>query len=314
MVMINTVCGPVNTDELGKTLTHEHLFVGPAGSYKEFPELLDADVFEKIVVCLVQAKRRGVDTLVDATTSDLGRDVDLLEQAAKVSGMNIIACTGWWLDFPRYFEGISADQLADVFVREIEEGIAGSEVKAGVLKSASGMEGVTRHGETVLRAIALAHHRTNVPIMLHTYTPGQVSSRQLAILMEGGVAPNRVKIDHALATADVDYLAALLDKGCFLSMDAFPGRGASPATRAKTMKALMDAGYSDRLCPSHDYVCARIRVASPEIPDEERLKMNPHALGYIQKEIFPMLAEMGVSESALEHLLVNGPRNFFEKK
>jgi phosphotriesterase-related protein len=312
MPLINTVLGSIDTRKLGRTLTHEHVFVGPAGSYKEYPELLDENVFEQIVDGLVKVKGGGFDTLVDATTSDLGRDVDLLVQASQASKMNIIACSGWWLDFPRYFEGISPDQLADVFTREIEQGIAGTDVKAGILKSASGMEGVTSQAKIVLRAVARAHHRTNVPIMLHTYTPDQVSTQQLAILKEEGVAMNRIKIDHSLATADVEYLTWLLDQGCYLSMDSFPGRGVSPRTRAKTMKALMDAGYSDRLCPSHDFVQARIKVANPEMSDEERLRLNPHGYLYIQNAIFPMLIEMGVDEKALKHLFINGPRNYLE--
>ena len=105
MTLINTVLGSIDTSELGQTLTHDHVFVGPAGSYKEFPELLDENVFDQVLDGLIKAKEAGFDTIVDASTNDLGRDIDLLVQTSQVSKVNVIACSGWWLDFPRYFEG-----------------------------------------------------------------------------------------------------------------------------------------------------------------------------------------------------------------
>ena len=312
MTYVNTVLGPLDTAELGTTLTHEHLFVGPAGSYRDFPELLKPDIFERIIDGLKKAKDGGIDTIVDATTADLGRDVELLAEASRRSGVNIIACTGWWLDFPRFYEGISPDQLAEVFVREIEKGISGTDIKAGILKSASDMEGVTVQGEIVLRAIARAHHQTQVPIMLHTYSPGQVARRQLSILKEENVAMNRIKVDHNLSNTDVEYHTWVLDQGCYLSMDSFPGMGTSLMARIKTMKALMDAGYGDRLCPSHDHVQEWIVVANPEISEEERLRHNPHGYLYIQNVVYPMLKEMGADGKELKDLCIKGPRNFFE--
>lgn len=312
MARINTVLGPMETADLGTTLTHEHLLVGPAGSYRDFPELFVPQVFDMVVEGLKAAKAGGIDTIVDATTADLGRDVEFLAEASQASGVNVLACTGWWLDFPRFFEGISPDQLADVFTREIEVGISGTDIKAGVLKSASDMEGVTPNDAVVLRAIARAYHRTKVPIMLHSYAPGQVARQQLAILEEEGVPMNRIKIDHPLSSSDEEYLTWLLDQGCFLSMDSFPGMGVSPHARAQTMKNLMDAGYADRLCPSHDIVQARIKVADPMISDEERLKANPHGYLYIHQEIFPRLKEMGATDEELGRLCVAGPRGFFE--
>ena len=123
---------------------------------------------------------------------------------------------------------------------------------------------------------------------------------------------NRIKVDHNLSNTDVEYQTWLLDLGCYLSMDSFPGMGTSPRARAKTMKALMDAGYADRLCPSHDLVQARIMVTNPEISAEERLGLNPHGYLYIQKVVYPMLREMGANDEELKNLCIKGPRNFFE--
>jgi phosphotriesterase-related protein len=312
MATVNTVLGPINTAELGFTLMHEHVMCGFAGVFRDYPELLGDNMMERVVTDLKRAKEGGVDTIVDATTIDLGRDINLLVEASRRSGVNIIACSGWWMDIPRFFVGISPDQLADVFTREVEKGISGTDVKAGILKAASDMAGVTAEGEAILRGVARAHHRTGVPIMVHSYSPGRVGERQVAILKEEGVDLGRVKMDHSNDTTDVEYLVWLLEQGCYLGMDRYPGRNVSPLGRTKTMKALIDAGYADRICPSHDRLAVHVMAAFPMISEEERLRMNPHGFLYMKEAVFPLLKELGVSEEIVDTLCIKGPRNFFE--
>ncbi len=266
-----------------------------------------------IVDGLNKAKAGGINTVVDATTIDLGRDVNIVAEASRRTGVNIIACTGWWLDIPRFVIGVSPDQFARVFIRDIEEGIAGTNVKAGLLKGASDMAGVTSAEEVILRALARAHHKTGVPIMLHSYSPGQVGRQQLAVLKEEGVDLKRVKMDHSNDTTDLEYLTWILEQGCYLGLDRYPGRITSSKARTETMKALIDAGYKDRLCPSHDWSLARVEVEdSPLGSQEEREERNPHGYLYIKNVVFSQLREMGVSEEIVNSLCVNGPRNFFE--
>jgi len=313
MATVNSVLGPLDTADLGFTLMHEHVMVAAAGVYRDYPELLGPDRMERVVQRLGAAKQGGIDTIVDATTLDLGRDVELLAETSRRTGIQIIACTGWWLDVPRFFAGVSPAQLAQVFVREIEEGIGGTGIKAGILKSASDVAGVTPEQEIVLRAVARAHLETGVPIMLHSYSPGQVGRQQLAIAREEGVDPGRIKMDHSNDTTDVEYLTWLLEQGCYLGLDRYPGRTTSSKARTRTMKALIDAGFADRLCPSHDGIVLGIVGGGDfEHAEAERLEYNPHGFLYLNKVVIPELREMGVPEETLESLLVDAPRRFFE--
>lgn len=312
MTTINSVLGPMDTADLGFALMHEHIMVSAPGISKDYPELLGDDPMARVVKALKTTREGGVDTIVDATTLDLGRDIAILVEASRQSGVNIIATTGWWLDIPRWFAGITADQMADVFTREVEEGIAGTDVKPGLLKSASDAEGVKPQEEIVLRAIARAHLKTGVPIVLHSYSPGEVGRRQVAVLKEEGVDLTRVKMDHSNDTTDVEYLSWLLDQGCFLGLDRYPGGGVPPEERTQTLKALIDKGYADRLCPSHDGNILRIEVDHPMMSEAQRLKYNPHGFLYIKKVVFPHLLELGVSEEIVQGLCVNGPRKFLE--
>ena len=130
MATVNSVLGPIHTKDLGFTLMHEHILVGFAGVYRDYPELLGDDPLGRAVGKLKQAKEGGVDTVVDATTIDLGRDINFIAEASRRSGVNIIAVSGWWMEIPRFFQAASVGQLTEVFVREIEVGISGTDIKA----------------------------------------------------------------------------------------------------------------------------------------------------------------------------------------
>jgi phosphotriesterase-related protein len=311
MAMVNTVLGTLDTRNLGFTLMHEHV-ISQGAVARNFPELFGPRFLDKIVQGITEAREGGVNTIVDATTFDLGRDVSFLAEIAKRTGMNIIASSGWWMNTPDYLGGHSPDLFADIFVREIEEGIAGTGIKAGILKSAADFGGITANGEIMLRAVARAHCRTGVPIMLHSYAPEHIARQQLAILKNEGVDLRRVVVDHVNDTRDMEYLNWILEQGCYLGMDRYPGLNLSAHARTETLKWLIDAGWTDRLLPSHD--CGLVNPLTFYPPDvqESIEKGNPYGYLYLKKVVFVWLKEMGVDEAVLNNLCVNGPRRFFE--
>jgi predicted metal-dependent phosphotriesterase family hydrolase len=96
-------------------------------------------------------------------------------------------------------------------------------------------------------------------------------------------------------------------------MDRYPGNGASPLARTRTLKALIDSGYKDRLCVSHDWSLARhVASDSPIGSPQKRKKRNPYDYLYIKNMVFPRLREMGISEEVIDSILVDAPRKFFE--
>ncbi len=107
---------------------------------------------------LAEAKAGGVDTVIDLTTPDLGRDVQLVAEVAEASGMNVVVATGIWRDVPRSFWERDPEKIADIFVREIEVGIGETGIKAGVIKVANDAAGVTSQAEPVLRGAGRLWH------------------------------------------------------------------------------------------------------------------------------------------------------------
>jgi len=310
---LNTVLGPIAPERLGFTLMHEHVLVAASGLYQSYPDLLGVGPEARAIESLKRAKAAGIDSILDATTFDLGRHAPLLSAVSRGSGVNIINVTGWWLDVPRFMRGVGPNQMAREFIRDITEGFRGTDIRAGLLKCAADIDGVTPPLETMARAVARAHRETGIPIMVHSHPGTQLARRQIEIFREEGVDLTRVKIDHSNDTTDLEYLQWILDQGCWLGLDRYPGRLVSPRQRTNTLKALIDLGHVERLCPSHDCICIHLHNERPDgsIPEQhDYYRGNPDQYLYIQRQVLPQLREMGVTEAQITTLFVDNPRRF----
>lgn len=317
MPTVNTVLGPVETADLGFTLSHEHVGTNAAGLRHTYPEIIDRKgIMEQSVAALKAAYDEGVRTIVDVTTFDLGRDIRMIEEVSRLSGVQIIAATGNHLAVPRPFGEVSPDVIAPLYVREIEQGIEQTGIKAGIIKVASDRGGITPPQEIILRAAARAHHRTGAPISTHTWSPERVGEQQVRILQEEGVNLDRVYIGHSNDDTDLDYLLGLLGKGVWLGMDRYPGGRVSGTPkweqRTETVKQLIDAGYCHRIMLSHDYSVPKARHGAAV--QEERRRANPDGYNFISRQVLPRLKELGVSGADIHKLTVENPRRFFEGK
>ena len=315
MATINSVLGPLDTRDLGFTLAHEHISISSAGIPHTFPEFLNRQgAIDRAVRDLGEAHNQGVRTIVDVTTHDLGRDVRLMEEVSRRTGVHIIAATGTWRDIPREFWSADPDWIAPLYAREVMEGIEGTGIKAGIIKVANDEGGVTPEGEIILRAVARAHKATGAPISTHTWAPERVGEQQIRVFEEEGVDLDRVYIGHSNDTTDLEYLLGLLKKGAWVGLDRYPGspyRG-TPGWEERTMvaKQLIDAGYGGRIMLSHDWINLVDDGRTPgwRKPPQDNLD----AYLFIHRHVLPRLGEMGVSEETISQIMVDNPRRFFE--
>jgi len=180
--MTATVRGDVAPDSLGTTLMHEHVFVVNPDVVANFPTGWDEETaVPDAIKRLDELKAAGVDTIVDLTVVGTGRDVKLVQRAVEGSGLNVVVATGIYTydAVPKYFHfrgpgtelGGDDELMISLFLGDIQEGIQGTGVKAGILKCATDEPGMTPGVERVLRAVAQAHLRTGVPISTHTHAP-----------------------------------------------------------------------------------------------------------------------------------------------
>ncbi len=315
MTAVNTVLGAIDTSEMGLTLAHEHVGTNAAGLRHTYPEFIDrSGIVEQAINALKEAYDEGLRTMVDLSPFDLGRDVQVMQEVSRGSGVNIICATGNHLAVPRPFGDVSPDVIAPFYVREIEEGIEGTGVKAAIIKVASDRGGITPPQEVVLRAAARTHNITGTPISTHTWSPDRVGEQQVKILEEEGVDLNRVYIGHSNDDFDMDYLLGLLDKGVWLGLDRYPG-GRTPGTpnweqRTEIAKKLIDAGHKNRIMLSHDYSVPKARIGA-DVQEDRRLA-NPDGFNFITRNVLPRLKELGVSDEDITQIMVDNPRRFFE--
>ena len=315
MGTVNTVLGPVDASKLGVTLSHEHIATGSAGMHTTYPQFFDREtVVRDAVSALKEAHAEGVRSYIEPTTFDLGRDIELMQEVSRLSGVHIVAATGSHQAIPRMFRTVSADAIAPLFIKEVEEGIEDTGVKAGIIKSASDRGGITELEETVLRAVAMASKHTGAPVYTHTWSPDRVGEQQVRILQEEGVDMNRVYIGHSNDTRDVDYIIGLLKSGVWVGLDRFPG-GRFPGVplwqeRTQIVKRLVDEGWGDRIMLGHDHSVPSGQP-TPEMR-EQRANYQPEGYSFISRNVLPYLRELGTTEEDVNQIMVENPRRFLE--
>ena len=315
MATVSTVLGPVDTSELGFTLSHEHLATGSAGMRHTYPEFFDREgTIEDAAAALKHAYDEGVRSYIDPTTFDLGRDIGMMQEVSRQSGVHIIPATGSHQAIPRVFRSASPDAIAPLYIREVEEGIEGTGVKAAIIKSASDRGGMTEQEVVVLRAVARASKHTGAPVYTHTWSPDRVGEQQIRVLEEEGVDLERVYIGHSNDTHDIDYILGLLRKGVWVGLDRFPG-GRYPGVplwqeRTEIVKRLVDEGWAHRIMLGHDHSVPRGQP-TPEMR-EQRANYQPEGYSFISRRVLPYLRELGTSEEDIQTIMVDNPRRFLE--
>ena len=306
--------GPLNTSALGFTLMHEHVFVHSQGVADNFPSVWDEQ--EEISSARDRLKELfdlGVQTIVDLSVLGLGRDIPRLLEVAGESPLNIIVATGIYAyddsELPRYFRNRDADVMAELFIKDITEGIQGTSVRAGVLKCATDEAGVTPGVEKVLRATARAHRRTGVPISTHSHVATKRGLEQQDIFEQEGVDLTRVVIGHSGDSEDLDYLQALMKRGSFIGMDRFGIDTYLPTEkRVATIAQLCELGFAGQMVLSHDASCY-----FDWYPREALRSVMPNwHFRHISEVVLPALRERGVSEEQIQQMTAGNPRRYFE--
>jgi phosphotriesterase-related protein len=319
---VQTVNGVVDSAELGRTYMHEHVFVLSVDVQQNYPDEWGSEQerVDDAVRRLRELAAHGVRTIVDPTVVGLGRYIPRIRRVAEqVPELNIVVATGCYTyqDVPFFFRhrgpGLNAevpDPMVDMFVRDITEGIAGTGVRAGLLKCAIDEPGMTDGVARVMRAVARAHHQTGMPVTVHTH-PGSRTGLAVRRLLceEEGVDPRRIVLGHSGDSSDVDHLSELAEAGFVLGMDRFGLNTISPfAQRVDTVVEMCRRGYSDRMVLSHDAACYIDWID----PGVRPLLSQWHYL-HIEQDVLPSLRENGVSEEQITMMLVDNPRRYFEE-
>jgi phosphotriesterase-related protein len=317
---VESVRGPIATSTLGTTLMHEHVFVLSEEIRENYPAYWDEETRVADAIAKLRGLRAaGVDTIVDPTVIGLGRYIPRIVRINAEVDINIIVATGLYTynDLPFFFDFQGPgtllggpEPMVDLVARDIEEGIAGTSVKAAFLKCAIEVAGLTPGVERAMRAVAAAHVKTGAPITVHTNVHNQSGKIAQRVFREEGCDLSKVVIGHSGDSTDLDYLIELMEAGSFIGMDRF---GIDPLLsfeeRVSTVAELCRRGYAERMVLSQDASCF-----IDWFPEAAVSAMMPKwSYTHIHTDVLPALRSRGVSEEQIATMLVDNPCRYFTR-
>ncbi len=326
MATVQTVTGPVDGADLGRTLVHEHIRISYNGEELDPTYSWDrAETVERAVDKMAELLDAGFTTFVDPCPIELGRDPELYAEIAQRSGMQIVCTTGFYTEhlgwgLPIYWRARDPEEIAELYVQELQEGIASTGgIRAGAIKAATGTE-VTGAESRCLTGAAIAQHEVGCAIITHTENSrhGDVQQDHFA---DGGAELGRVLIGHQDEQTDVAPIRKLAERGTFVGVDRIGLEIIAPdERRADHVAALVREGYTSQVCLSQDHICA-LTAPRPSfyVPPEHReaaaarreqiswqVWQRPYT--YIVTDFAPKLRERGVTDADLETIFVDNPR------
>jgi phosphotriesterase-related protein len=254
-------------------------------------------------------KELGGRTVIDVTSRGLGpRPLDLRSISEKTN-LNIIASCGYSVgrSHPSDMSTRSVDEIADEMIRDITEGIAGTDVRAGIIGELGTSYPITDNERKVLRAAAHAHKNTGVAVNVHFNWRGRQAPKVLDLLESEGVDPAKIVLDHQDGTESPtsEYFVSLAQRGAFVAFDGFGEehyndemRHAHPrdVDRVKFVARLVEEGYVNNILLSHDIA-----------HKNHYRRFGGHGYGHILRTIVPMLRELSVTDAEIRRILVDNP-------
>ena len=346
---VQAVAGPVSPDDLGAVMLHEHVLLSGQVALHEIDgdpslhELWDADISIEIlwalrkgalnrtnlmlddedlgVEALADYQRWGGTTIVENTNWGMGRDVRGLRRVSLRSGVTIIATTGFYKQavHPSWVAQMDVDEVAGLMIRELEEGVEDTGIRAGAIGECACTQPVPYHPEEekVLRAACRAQIRTGVGFTFHpsihdpqSGAPAKVGEAYVDLIEEEGADLNRFYLSHCdLTLRDLDYHRLLLQRGITLSYDLFGAEGITESAfmsgfamptdieRVDAIATLCREGYDTQLVMSHD-VGLKIRWK----------RFGGNGYSFVLEHAVPMLRKRGVTDQQIRNMTVENPR------
>lgn len=303
---IFTVNGVINSSDLGKTLIHEHVLVDFIGADKISLSRWEHDVvIKKVLPYLLEIKTRGFKSIVDCTPAFIGRDVKLLQKLSEQSGLHILTNTGYYgasdnKYLPKWAFTESAEQLAERWINEFKNGIDGTSVKPGFIKTGVNSGALSKLHQKLIKAAAITHLKTGLTICSHT-GPALPAYQELEILKANRVHPSSFVWVHANGS-DEDFIK-IGKMGCWISLDEIGDDNLDK--NADTISILKTNGLLNQILISHDAGWYK-----PGEPDGGEFR----GFTTIPDKFVPLIKTKGFSENEINQLLIENPAKAFTVK
>jgi 5-phospho-D-xylono-1,4-lactonase len=297
-MVVRTVRGDIAPESLGVTYIHEHLY-GFSPSEGTDPDLnLDSEAAAAHELMLFNLA--GGRAIVEMSPQDYNRNPHVLKRLSETTGVHVVAVTGYikGASADRFVENKSVNDIADELVKDVTEGMNGTNVRAGVLKAGSSLNKITPNEEKMLRGAARAQRETGALISTHTEA-GTMALEQITIFKEEGVPVEKILIGHMDRNLDYDYHLEVAKTGVTLGYDQFSKEKYYPDfQRIDFIHKLFKAGYGKQIAISGDLA--------------RRSDLTSYSGGpgytFILWRIIPWLRKKGLTQDDIHTLFVETPK------
>jgi len=304
MAQLHTTLGPMQRDQLGLILPHEHVFVDlRTPDQPGYAEANAADVVKLMAPQIEAIKAQGVTALIECSTGGVGLRVDLDLAVSQATNFPIVVATGNYREpwIPDWVAEASESALERWMVGHLTQGVDDTGVIAAWIKVSAGDDGITPMETKILRAAARASAQTGALIGSHTIK-GRVVLDQLDIIEAEGGSASRFLSIHTQEEKDFGLHREVFARGAWLEFDHI-GRVPDAEVVALVMRAL-EVGQGERLLLSHDrgwYDPAQPGGGTPQ----------PYT--HLVDHFLPALRETGVSETTIAQLTQDNPFRAFAR-
>ncbi|MBL3666152.1 phosphotriesterase [Streptomyces sp. M2CJ-2] len=317
---VNTVLGPVPTEQLGVVAVHEALLSVVPGAEHAYDITIDrAEVFETLAAKLKDFQAHGGGTIVDSTGMFHGRDVRLYEALSRTTGVHIVASTGQGPEelLGGYFltpqtnppTPWPAEKFADLFAREVTEGMVVPRVErrgaAGLVATTATLEGMTATDESLFRGAARAALSTGVAVSVRY---GSDAVHDLDVVLDEKLPADRVAVG-GLDRKDAVAAGAPLEiarRGAYVAFDHVGVEDEAHITdaeRADLVADLVRAGFGNRILLSSNATGVAKGHPGNDLP-----------YSYVLTTFVPLLKTRALSDEDTRRILVENPRDLLSTR
>jgi len=303
------VNGDVPVSALGKWVPHEHLFTDLRGPLTAgYAQGNPAHVVAVVQPYLQAAAERGVTVLVECSTIGVGRNIIVLRHVASTTPIHIIAPTGVYKEgfIPPELLAMSVEELAELWIKDLTEGIDGTSSRAGFIKIAVNDDGPTDAEVRSLKAATLASRATGAVVASHTIG-GAAARREIAVLAGARHDLSRFIWVHAHSEPDTQIHIEAARQGVWLEFDAVGAANWHPQDKLLNgVMAVIEAGYAGNLLLSHD-----AGWYSPGEPDGQPKPDGYRGYTALFDTFIPAMQARGVSDALIHQITVANPAKAF---
>ncbi|MGZ8509124.1 MAG: phosphotriesterase family protein [Chitinophagaceae bacterium] len=305
---VMTVNGWMDAEQMGFTLSHEHILVDFIGADKADPSRYDAEeVFHTALPKLLIAKEKGCKTLMECTPAYLGRDVRLFQRLSKASGLNILTNTGYYgaageKYLPAHAYKETAEQLAARWINEWNHGIDNSGIKPGFIKSGVDKYPLSPVQQKIVGAAALTHLASGLTIGIHT-GDGKAALEELRIIQSYGIKAEAWIWIHAQNEKDRELHIRAAKAGGWVSFDGVSND--SIAACLDFLKNMKSEKLLDHVLLSHD--AGWYHVGEPN-------GGTYHDYNTISDKLIPAMKENDFTQKEIQLLFKANPAKAFTIK